>query len=189
MNRSTSALAFASLAALAGCGDPAIDQQVAALPPEVSGVPTSEFHRPGQPCLLCHGPYEGASPQFSVAGTVFATPVPMGGTATSVGGVVVTITDSFGDTRTKTTNCIGNFFITTDEWLPGFPLAAKIEYPSLSGTGTTPAYMSTRIGRDGSCAGCHHGERAPDTPGVVFCVDAPADPFPVPGSDCPGVPP
>lgn len=172
--------------ALAGCGNPAIDQQVDALPPEVPGVPQSEFHRPGQPCLLCHGPYGGAKPEMSVAGTIFATP---GKAPTPVGGVVVTITDSFGDVHTKTTNCIGNFFIKSDEWLPGFPLAAKIEYPSLGGTGTTPAYMSTRIGRDGSCAGCHHGVRGLDTPGSVYCVDAPTDPFPAPGSDCQGVPP
>jgi hypothetical protein len=181
-------LLLPALASLLGCGNPAIDQQIAALPPEVAGVPKSEFHRPGQPCLLCHGPYVGASPEMSVAGTVFATPV-TSGAPTPVGSVVVTVTDSFGDVHTKTTNCIGNFYITTDEWQPGFPLAAKIEYPSLSGSGTTPAYMSTRIGRDGSCAGCHHGPRADDTPGSVYCVDADADPFPVPGKDCQGVPP
>ncbi len=173
----------------AGCGNPAIDQQIAALPPEVPGVPQSEFHRPGQPCLLCHGAYVGATPEMSVAGTVFGTPVEAGQDPTPVGNVTVTITDSFGVVQTKVTNCIGNFYITTDEWLPGFPLAAKIEYPSLSGTGTTPTYMNTRIGRDGSCAGCHFGARALDTPGVVYCVDAPADPFPPPGSSCQGVPP
>jgi hypothetical protein len=180
---------FLLLLLASGCGNPAVDQQIAALPPEVAGVPPSEFHRPGQPCLLCHGPYGGASPQMSVAGTVFATPVPMGVQPTPVGEVVVTITDSFGDVHMKTTNCIGNFFITTDEWLPGFPLAAKIEYPRVPGPGTTPTYMSTRIGRDGSCAGCHHGARGLDTPGVVFCVDAPSDPFPPPGKGCQGVPP
>jgi hypothetical protein len=106
-----------------------------------------------------------------------------------VEGVVVTITDAFGDSHTAKTNCIGNFFITADEWQPGFPLAAKIEYPSLSGSGKTPAYMSSRIGRDGSCGSCHHGARALDTPGYVFCVDQDTDPFPKPGKSCKGVPP
>jgi hypothetical protein len=182
-------LAALAAAALTACGNPAIDDQVKALGPEVDGVAPSEYHRPGQPCLLCHGVYGGAKPLMSVAGTIFAIPERKGKPSTGVEGVIVTVTDSFGDVKTKKTNCIGNFFITADEWEPGFPLAAKIEYPSTSGKGTTPAYMSTRIGRDGSCAGCHHGLRAADTPGSIYCIDSTTNPFPVPGSDCPGVPP
>jgi hypothetical protein len=179
-----------TLALLAiGCGDPVTDDQVAALPDEVPGVALSEFHRPGQPCLLCHGPYGGKSPEMSIAGTIFATPQQGKKPPTPVGGVIVTITDAFGDVKTKKTNCIGNFYFTADEWQPGFPLAAKIEYPDVGGgKGTTPAYMSTRIGREGSCAGCHRGPRAEDTPGSVFCVDQDTDPFPAPGKDCQGVP-
>jgi hypothetical protein len=189
-------LALLALAGLPACSNPVVDQKIADLGPEVDGVLPSEFHRAGQPCLLCHGPYGGASPQMVVAGTIFATPEHKGKAPSGVEGVIVTITDSFGDSpkKIKKTNCIGNFFITLDDWPtaagPGFPLAAKIEYPSVGGgKGTTPAYMSTRIGRDGSCAGCHFGPRAEDSPGSVFCVDATTDPFPVPGSDCPGVPP
>lgn len=178
-----------ALGALAiGCGDRLTDERIEALGDEVPGVPASEFHRPGQPCLLCHGEYEGAAPAFSVAGTIFATPITDGEKPSPVEGVTVTITDSFGDTKTKKTNCIGNFFIKADEWQPGFPLAAKIEYPSVTGTGTTPAYMSSRIGRDGSCAGCHEGPRSLGSPGVVFCVDQPENPFPEPDSSCKGVP-
>jgi hypothetical protein len=179
------ALSLGTLGALGGCGNPVIDQKVAALPPEVAGVKESEWHRPGQPCLLCHGPYGGAKPEMSLAGTVFATP---GKSPTPVGDVTVTITDSFGDVKTKKTNCIGNFFITAEEWQPGFPLAAKIEYPAVSGSGTTPAYMSTRIGREGSCAACHQGRRGEDSPGSIYCLDATTDPFPKPAHDCPGVP-
>ncbi len=176
---------------LAGCGNPVIDQKVAALPPEVDGVPPSEWHRPNQPCLLCHGPYGGAKPQMSVAGTINAIPISGKDQPIGVEDVTVTITDSFGEVKTKKTNCIGNFFLTTDEWEPGFPLAAKIEYPTPGGAAgaTTPAYMSTRIGRDGSCAGCHSGERSEGSPGIVFCVEAESSPFPEPGSDCKGVPP
>jgi len=188
-HRIITVLAALSAAALGACGNPAIDSQVAALGPEVNGVAPSEYHRPGQPCLLCHGVYGGAKPEMSVAGTVFGVPEKKGKAPSGVEEVVVSVTDSFGDVKTKKTNCIGNFFITADEWQPGFPLAAKIEYPALAGKGTTPAYMSTRIGRDGSCAACHHGPRAEDTPGSIYCVDAASNPFPEPGSGCPGVPP
>jgi hypothetical protein len=176
------------LAVLAGCGNPPLDDQVAKLGDEVPGVAESEFHRPGQPCLLCHGPYGGASPEMVIGGTIFAIPVAAGKTPTGVENVVVTITDSFGDSKTKKTNCIGNFFFTAEEWQPGFPLAAKIEYPAIEGKGTTPAYMSTRIGRDGSCGGCHQGARSASSPGWVFCVDEEKNPFPKPGNDCEGVP-
>jgi hypothetical protein len=177
-----------ALLALGACGNPVDDVRIDALGPEVDGVPPSEFHRPGQPCLLCHGEYQGAEPRMSVAGTVFATPQRDKKKPPSVEGVTVTITDSFGDSKTKKTNCIGNFFIKADEWQPGFPLAAKIEYPNPDGEGTKPVYMSTRIGRDGSCAGCHVGERSQTSPGVVFCVDEATNPFPKPGDDCKGVP-
>src|SRR5262249_39649565 len=53
---------FLALVAPAGCGNPAVDPKIAALGPEANGVPQGEFHRSGQPCLLCHGPYGGASP-------------------------------------------------------------------------------------------------------------------------------
>lgn len=172
----------------AACSNPVLDEKVAALGPETPGVAPSEWHRPGQPCLLCHGPYGGAHPEMSVAGTIFATPEKKGEAPAGVEKVIVTVTDSFGDVVEKKTNCIGNFFITTEEWQPGFPLAAKIEYPSLTGDGTTPAYMATRIGRDGSCAGCHEGPRSPSTPGSIYCVDQAENPFPEPAKDCPGVP-
>lgn len=183
-------LAILGALSASACGNPVIDDKVALLGPEVEGVAKSEYHRPGQACLLCHGPYGGAKPEMTVAGTVFAIPAKKGKKSVGVEDVVVTITDSFGDVKTKKTNCIGNFFITADEWQPGFPLAAKIEYPTPGGPedSTTPAYMSTRIGRDGSCAGCHEGPRSETTPGAVFCVDATTSPFPAPDDDCPGVP-
>lgn len=175
------------LAALSACSNPVIDEKVAALGPEEAGVAESEWHRPGQPCVLCHGPYGGAKPEMSVAGTVFATPGKKGKTPVGVEKVKITITDSFGEVMEKETNCIGNFFITSEEWKPGFPLAAKIEYPEPGGDGTTPAYMATRIGRDGSCAGCHAGPSSATSPGSIYCVDEEKSPFPKPDDDCPGV--
>lgn len=187
-HRTAKAILPLLLAGLGACSNPVVDQKVEALGPEVAGVEPSEWHRPGQPCLLCHGPYGGAKPEMSVAGTVFATPEKKAKDLVGVEEVVVTITDSFGDVVEKKTNCIGNFFITTEEWRPGFPLAAKIEYPDPGGgDGTTPAYMATRIGRDGSCAGCHEGPASETSPGAVYCVHADKSPFPKPGDDCPGV--
>lgn len=186
--RTTILLALLAAPALVACGDPVIDAKIEALGDEIPGVAPGEHHRPGQPCLVCHGAYKGITPKMSVAGTIFSTPSRGTNEPVPVEGVIVTVTDSFGDVKTKTTNCIGNFYITEDEWLPGFPLAAKIEYPTPSG-GTSPVYMSTRIGRDGSCASCHQGNIGPSSPGLIYCVDQPTDPFPPPDDSCPGVAP
>jgi hypothetical protein len=188
---------FAALPALGGCGNPVIDVKVAALGGEVPGVEPSEFHRPGQPCLDCHGVYGGASPQMSIAGTIFAAPIDK--LPTPVEKVNVVITDSFGNKNGKgptetppqrLTNCVGNFFFTRDEFDPGFPLEAKIECPTKPGSAdTTGHYMSSRISREGSCAACHTGARDQGSPGWVYCVENPAaSPFKPPGSECQGVP-
>ena len=59
--------------ALVGCFvDPVHDEQVAALGPEPAGESPGPLHRPGQPCLVCHGGLGPAHQSFSVAGTVFA---------------------------------------------------------------------------------------------------------------------
>ena len=49
-------LAFSAAAsALAACVDESHELQVQALGAEVPGVPMGPLHRPGQPCLVCHG--------------------------------------------------------------------------------------------------------------------------------------
>ena len=174
-----------------------LDVKIAAHGGEVTGVEPSEFHRPGQPCLACHGVYGGASPLMSIAGTIFAAPIEK--LPTPVEGVNVVITDAFGNKNGKgptetpperKTNCVGNFFFTKDEFNPGFPLEAKIECPTKPGSvDTTGHYMSSRISREGSCGACHDGKRDQGSPGWVYCVDSPSlSPFKPPGQDCPGVP-
>lgn len=184
----------AALAALAACGNPAVDRRIDALGLEQAGVEKGEFHRPGQPCLLCHDVYGGAT-VFSVAGTIYGTPTnttdkdPANDAAQPVNGVKVTLTDSFGKAFTATTNCIGNFSVTPDKYAPDFPLRAEIEYPVPAEAGATKRdVMATRISRDGSCAGCHVGDRNQKGPGRVYCSDAPPAPFPPPDKGCPGVP-
>ncbi|MFO0755277.1 MAG: hypothetical protein U0359_02225 [Byssovorax sp.] len=177
---------FALPAVLAiGCGNPALDVRIDALGGEVPGVEPSEYHRPGQPCLLCHGPYKGAEPELAIGGTIFAIPAKSDDDAfTPVEGVTVTLTDAFRVEKTVKTNCIGNFYIKKDDWDPGFPLQAKID----CGKGTVPRYMSTRISRAGSCADCHTGKQDQGSPGWVYCVDEAKSPFKGPGKDCPGIP-
>lgn len=159
--------ATTAVAVLSGCQSPVQDDEIEAWGGEEPGVPPSEFHRPGQPCVLCHGEYQGDEPIISVGGTVFATPTK----ARPVGGVKVTLIDSDGQVASKTTNCIGNFFFTPDEFTPVFPLRAEIECPIPGATTTKRFVMGTRIGRDGSCASCHNGPPAPDSPGWIYCSE------------------
>jgi hypothetical protein len=154
-----SALAFgvvlAALAAAACTTDPVHSSAVNALGPEVSGIPTGEFHRAGQPCLTCHGPDGPANKQFTVAGTVFygpaATSPPVG-----VENVTITLEDDTGSQYYgAVTDCVGNFYVTADQW-PGHP-----QYPVVvtiaTGTGNNlvSQSMQSHIGRNGSCADCH----------------------------------
>jgi hypothetical protein len=192
----SSVLATAALC-LFGCGNPVVDVKIAALGGEVIGVEPGEYHRPGQPCLVCHGVYGGASPLMSIAGTIFASPIDK--LPTPAPGVNVVITDAFGNKNGKgptetpperKTNCVGNFFFRKDELNPGFPLEAKIECPTKPGSDETAGiYMSSRISREGSCGACHQGARDQGSPGWVYCVEDPAkSPFDPPGTECPGVP-
>jgi hypothetical protein len=155
--------------AVAGCGNPVIDSRIAALGDEDPNVAASEFHRAGQPCVLCHSEYEGASPELSVGGTVFATITDQ----IPVDQVKVTLTDALGETRVVPTNCVGNFYITKDEWTPAFPLQASITYnlPSAGMPMVKQRPMNSRISRDGSCATCHNGNRTQASVGWVFCED------------------
>jgi hypothetical protein len=145
------------------CGNPVTDSQIDALGGETPGVEEGPFHRPGQPCLLCHNDYFGAEPSFIVGGTVFADLQSF----KPVENVEVVLTDSIGETRTAVTNCIGNFYITKESWNAQFPLAVEIRYPAgynADGTPQTDAdknvvrkvkAMGSVISRDGSCATCH----------------------------------
>lgn len=170
-------------ASLAGCLSPVNDELIDSLGPEVEGVEEGEFHRYGQPCLACHGAY-GGQPEFSVAGTVFATPnddIP-------VAGAKVILSDAEGNRFERTTNCAGNFYIEVEQFQPVFPMHVEIECPLPDGT-VRRAVMGTRVNREGACAGCHDkGPASPTSPGQVYCLEAqPNPPFTVPGG-CPGGP-
>lgn len=165
-------LALASLGFLS-CADPVLSDAVSAQGNETSGIPKGEFHRAGQPCLVCHqegGP--ASSFAYTVAGTVFAQPKRQVG----VEKVEVRMTDSDGTKFTAKTNCVGNFKVTAAEWSPKFPILVEIAKNNVRRS------MRSPIGRNGSCAGCHSTENDPPDPFsqlghvYLFATDEPGSP-------------
>ncbi len=149
--------ALAAAAAVA-CEDPVHDQEISALGPEVgSPGPT---HRPGQPCLVCHGGSGPASLQLSVGGTVYDT---QGQSAPAVG-AVVQVEDILGHTFVGTTNSAGNFFATQSQYAPQYPIQMQVT----SADGTVTQEMLTHASRDGSCADCHYNPPGPTSAGPVW---------------------
>lgn len=179
-------LAFAAVAA--SCSDPVRDGRIRALGDEVQGVPIGEFHRAGQPCVICHTKDGPASNRvFSVAGTIFAQPGP----AVGVDQVTVAFTDSAGSQFTTKTNCVGNFFVTPQQWDPAYPVLIRIFKGDRSKT------MQGQIGRERSCGFCHHDPVNPpqqykgtvldpqySSVGHIYLLSA-ADPPPAPAMGCP----
>jgi hypothetical protein len=158
--------AAAFVCAAIACADPTHDNAVSALGPEPDGRP-GPTHRPGQPCVTCHGGSGPAHTAFSIGGTVFAVkdqsmPMP---------GVRVTITDATNKSQTLTSNSAGNFYLGSDQWQPSPPMHVQIVCDSTK----PPIPMTTHIGRDGSCADCHHDPRGPESAGRVYIAGDPSD--------------
>jgi hypothetical protein len=165
LNRLPWLLAFALVgSAVSGaCStDPVHDNEVSALGPEQAGVAPGADHRPGQPCLVCHGGSGPASTQFSAGGTVYQDNVQAAG----AGGVTVTLTDSANHTGKATTTSSGNFFILQSAYAPQFPVGVQITFTA-DGAETT-VNMGTHIGRDASCATCHFDPPGVTTPGHIY---------------------
>jgi hypothetical protein len=149
----------------AACVDAVHNDEVSALGPEV-GSPGPQ-HRPGQPCLTCHGGSGPASLQLSAGGTVYQY---QGGGAPAVGASVL-IEDVDGHTSTSTTNAAGNFFVTLSDFAPHYPTQMTVT----SSDGMTSVPMLTHAGRDGSCADCHTPVAGPNSPGPVYINTPPRD--------------
>ncbi len=158
-------VALAGLASLAACVDATHDEQVQSLGGEAPGVEPGPLHRPGQPCLTCHGGLGPASHQFSVAGTVV---VVRGGNDPAVG-AQVQVEDITGSFFTATTNAAGNFFVGFEVWQPTYPTQLQVSLGSLS------QQMNTHVGREGSCAGCHTSPQGPTSPGSVYVAAMASD--------------
>jgi hypothetical protein len=173
------------VAALLGgvsCGDPIHDVEVTALGPEAPGVSPGPNHRPGQPCLLCHGGLGPGNTTFVTAGTIYASEYAAGTTSyLGASGADVHLIDATGSTHEALTNASGNFYVTSDMWNPVFPIG---EYPidsGMAGNDITvapggvampfPIPMKTSIGRGGeyaSCAYCHFDPPGPTSPGHIY---------------------
>jgi hypothetical protein len=152
------ALALTAGVVLAACVDETHELQVQALGPESPGVPPGPLHRPGQPCLVCHGEPGPASLKFVMAGTVYAVQ----GQSAPATSAQVTIEDVNGSFYSATTNEVGNFYITSDQWAPTLPAQVQVAQ------GDESQQMITHIGRDGSCADCHTQTPGPTSPGAVY---------------------
>lgn len=150
--------------ALSCGGDPVHDSQVSALGPE-TGVSPGPQHRPGQPCLTCHGGSGPASTQFSMAGTVFGVK----DKSCPLAGVQVQLTDANRSQHSATTNDAGNFYVPLSDWAPVAPVHVALTFQMLT------ARMTSHIGRDGSCADCHYEPPSPATPGIVYMAFSAAD--------------
>jgi hypothetical protein len=149
--------------ALGACIDETHELQVQALGDEAPGVPKGPLHRPGQPCLVCHGEAGPSSTQFVIAGTVTESQ----GKTGPANGAQVQIEDVTGSTYTATTNEVGNFYITPDQWSPTMPLQVLVSQ------GKNDQSMLTHIGRAGSCAECHTPTPGPSSPGPIYVVSTP----------------
>jgi hypothetical protein len=152
------AVAIGAGAAPLACVDETHELQVQALGGEAPGVPRGPLHRPGQPCLVCHGAGGPASHEFVMAGTVYAT---QGASAPSQG-ARVSIEDVNGAYFDATTNEAGNFYISVGDWAPTLPAQVVVSQ------GQDSQQMVTHIGRDGSCASCHTPRIGPTSPGPVY---------------------
>lgn len=178
------ALGLAALMSFtSSCSDPEISGGAAALGKETSGIPKGEFHRAGQPCVVCHQDQGPASDKpFVVAGTIFSGPVRMVG----VNNVEVRMTDSEGTKFTSKTNCVGNFFVRPSQWQPHFPILVAIGKDNVVRT------MQGPIGRDGSCAHCHANASTPDDPfsqtGHIYLYGGDEPGSPNGSVDCPANP-
>jgi hypothetical protein len=157
-----------AIAALASaCVDTVHEDSVQGLGSELPGVPPGPLHRPGQPCITCHGGSGPASMQFSVGGTVYAVQ----GGSTPVANVQVQIEDITGVFWNGTTNSAGNFWSTLAEFAPHYPTTVQIT----SADGSQTQAMSTLINRDGSCADCHLSPRSTISQGPVYLAQSAPD--------------
>jgi hypothetical protein len=148
--------------------DPVHANAVEALGPETFGLHKGSTHRPGQPCLTCHGGLGPGQPELSIGGTVYKTKA-AAAAADWLPGATVILTDAEGTTRQLTTNETGNLLVRTSEWTPAYPLRVSVEY------GGVTVDMLTHVGRAGSCADCHTDPAGPASAGHVYLVADPAD--------------
>jgi hypothetical protein len=140
--------------------------------------PDSQYHRPGEPCALCHSDKGPASSSFVLGGTIFWGPDDYNA---RVDNAYVRILDAKKAKRCFVTNCNGNFYVRTEEFTDiTFPLLISVERtidPGQNEQTLVIRRMSGHIGRESSCATCHvQGLRDYLSPGQIRMYDS-ADQF------------
>ncbi len=161
MTRLSTFLAGSLVVALAsafGACDPVHSDEIAALGDEAPGVRTGPTHRPGQPCQVCHDGSLGSPEEFTVAGTIFQN----AGDRVAAASASVVLTSVNGATFTATTNSVGNFYVTPNEFVPAYPMSVIVN------AGNVTVRMESLIGRNASCATCHSDPAGPTLAGHVF---------------------
>lgn len=126
--------------------------------------PESEYHRPGEPCALCHSKAGPADKEFVLGGTIFWGPERYD---RRVDQAYVRFRGPDFTTKCFVTNCNGNFYVEADQYKNlKFPLLVSVERTRNPG-GPNPAEdekqleggsfreMTSHIGREPSCATCH----------------------------------
>lgn len=173
--------ATAAVVALGSCvNDPVADTRLTALGDDFpAGLEETQYHRPGQPCVTCHGKRGSASPKFSVAGTVFWGSCNISKTdfadekiraekcdLTPVKNAEVRFVDYLGTPVCAVTNCWGNF--TVPDGQIGFPFLVSVSKRLDNGDLLVERQMQGHVAREGSCAGCHDNPRRADSPGQIY---------------------
>jgi hypothetical protein len=158
-------VALAAVLAPFACVDTVHTDAVQALGPEDPGVSPGPLHRPGQPCVTCHGGSGPAHTQFSMGGTVYA----VDRSSQPAVGAIVSLEDVTGATYNATTNSAGNFYMTLSQFSPQYPVSVM---QVTSADGSQNQAMTTLINRDGSCADCHANPRGPDSEGPIYLAPA-----------------
>ena len=133
----------------------------------------SEYHRPGEPCALCHSKEGPADSQFVLAGTIFWGPDDYN---KRVDSAYVRILDANKTRKCFVTNCNGNFFVKPEEFSRiTFPLLVSVEVtkdPGKDENTNVIRRMTGHIGREPSCATCHiQGLRDFGSPGQIRMYD------------------
>jgi len=158
--KSAPLLLIVAAAAVSCAMDPVHNAAVNALGGEIAGVPQGEYHRAGQPCTTCHSSLGPAKTTFTVAGTIFYGPTKSIG----VDNAQVILVDSLNSSYIAYTNCVGNFFVTPEQYNPAFPIRVQVSQ------GGVTVGMQSHIGREPSCANCHKDPPYYDSQGHIHLV-------------------
>ncbi|HEX4336577.1 MAG TPA: hypothetical protein VH062_11725 [Polyangiaceae bacterium] len=161
-------LVVSVMATWACSSDPVRSHLVDSLGGEAPGVPKGPLHRPGQPCLACHGGDGPGAPDFSLAGTVYQD-------ATSLHALPdarVHFIDQNGKTYDTATNCAGNFFVMSSDYRPAYPVWVKVFFGTVADQPVSQP-MGSPIYREGSCAACHGDPAGTESVGHVYLSPVP----------------